>query len=182
MTETTRTYREITQENPDGQWELFRGHVRQKPATSFDHNDVMTLLAHQLLQRLDISVYRVRVNAGRVRAPQESYYIPDVAVIPLALAELLRGQPDVRELYTEPLPFVAEVWSPSTGDYDVDAKLPGYRARGDAEIWRIHPFTREVTAWRRHADGTYDELTVTGGTLTLSALPDVTIDLATLFL
>ena len=76
---------------------------------SFEHNDVMTLLAHQLLQRLDISVYRVRVNAGRVRAPQESYYIPDVAVIPLALAESLRGQPDVRELYTEPLPFVAEV-------------------------------------------------------------------------
>ncbi len=182
MAVATQTYAQLARKNPDGQWELYHGQVREKPAMSFEHNDVIMHLANQLLQRLDISVYRVRVKAGRLRAPQESYYIPDVAVIPIALAASLRGRPDVLELYTAPLPFVAEVWSPSTGDYDVDAKLPGYQARGDAEIWRIHPFTREVTAWRRQADGSYDELTVTGGTLTLSALPEVTIDLDALFL
>ncbi|MEP6871059.1 MAG: hypothetical protein ABI939_04320 [Anaerolineaceae bacterium] len=33
-----------------------------------------------------------------------------------------------------PLPFVAEVWLPSTGEYDVDEKFPQYQRRGDLEI------------------------------------------------
>jgi Uma2 family endonuclease len=53
------------------------------------------------------------------------------------------------EIYDEPLPLVAEVWSPSTGGYDVLAKLPEYRRRGDTEIWLLHPYERTLTAWRR---------------------------------
>jgi Uma2 family endonuclease len=53
------------------------------------------------------------------------------------MAARLRG--DELELYVEPLPLVVEVWSPSTGQYDVDEKLPEYQRRGDLEIWRFHP-------------------------------------------
>ena len=82
----------------------------------------------------------------------------------------------------EPLPFVAEVRSTSTGDSDVKAKLPIYQQRGDAEIWLLHPYDQLVTAWRRQADGTYVSSVHDAGMVELSALPDVVIDVAELFL
>ena len=96
-------------------------------------------------------------------------------MLPAALVAGKRGDRSL-EVYDAPLPFVAEVWSPSTGDYDVDAKFPEYRARGDLEIWRIHPYDHVVMAWIRGDDGEYDERTYTGGEVRLAALP-VTIDL-----
>ena len=75
---------------------------------------------------------------------------------------------------------MVEVWSPSTGDYDVDAKLPVYQQRGDLEIWRIHPYERTLTTWRRQPDGSYEETLHRDGTITPVALPGVTIDLGAL--
>ena len=76
---------------------------------------------------------------------------------------------------------VVEVWSPSTGTFDVDTKLPEYQRRGDLEIWRIHPYDRILTAWRRQADGSYTESIYREGTIQPVALPGVVIDLDTLF-
>ena len=76
---------------------------------------------------------------------------------------------------------MVEVWSPSTGDYDVDAKLPVYQQRGDREIWRIHPYERTLTSWLRQPDGSYQETLHRGGIVALVALPGVTIDLDELF-
>ena len=74
-----------------------------------------------------------------------------------------------------------EVWSPSTGSYDVDTKIPEYQQRGDLEIWRIHPYERTLTAWRRQADGVYVETKHDRGEITLHALPEVTLLLDDLF-
>jgi Uma2 family endonuclease len=76
---------------------------------------------------------------------------------------------------------VVEVWSPSTGDYDVDAKLPVYQQRGDLEIWRIHPYERTLTAWRRQPNGSYQETIHREGVVKPAALPGVAIDLGPLF-
>lgn len=103
--------------------------------------------------------------------------IPDVVVIPVAHQAPLLGDPHGFNAYPEPLPFVAEVWSPSTGDYDVAAKLPIYRERGDLEIWFLHPYERTLTAWRRQPDGSYAETRFTGGIVPVLSLPGVTIDL-----
>jgi Uma2 family endonuclease len=130
---------------------------------------------------LDRTEFQVRINAGRVRRTDETYYIPDIIVFPARLAASLRGRPDVLESYDAPLPFVAEVWSPSTGGYDVDKKLPEYMKRGDLEIWRLHPYERTLTAWRRQPDGTYRETVFHGGLVQPVALPGVTIDLEALF-
>lgn len=92
-----------------------------------------------------------------------------------------RGRWDTIESYSSPLPLVVEIWSPSTGDYDVDSKIPEYQRRGDLEIWRIHPFERTLIIWRRQPDGSYTEEHVTGGIVTPVALPNVSIDLNTLF-
>ena len=181
MPVTEETYRRVALEDPEGNWELHRGRLREKPAMSHDHNFAMFELGYQLRSQLDPSRYEVRVNAGRVRRLDETYYIPDVFVIPIELTTSLRGRWDVLEAYDAPLPFVSEIWSRSTGDYDVDKKLPEYQRRGDLEIWRLHPYERTLTASRRQPDGTYSEVVFNGGLVQLVALPNVTIDLDALF-
>jgi len=180
MPVSEQTYLQLALEDPN-QWELHCGHLRRKPAMTAAHNDIGFELAFRLRQQLDRSQYRVRHNSGHVRRSAENYYIPDVFVIPTDLFRPLRDLRNVLEAYDAPLPLVVEVWSPSTGDYDVDAKLPEYQRRGDLEIWRIHPFERTLIAWRRQPDGSYNEPEYTSGTVQPVALPNVTIDLDTLF-
>ena len=75
----------------------------------------------------------------------------------------LRDDPHAFNAFAEPLPLVVEISFRTTGDYDIAAKRPGYRERGDAEIWFIHPYERTLTAWRRQPDGTYTEDLYRGG-------------------
>ena len=79
------------------------------------------------------------------------------------------------------MPLVVEVWSPSTGDFDVAVKLREYQLRGDAEIWLVHPYDRTLTAWRRQTDGGYSETLYREGSIEPVALPGVRIELAALF-
>jgi Uma2 family endonuclease len=175
------TYRALSLEDPERQWELHRGRLREKPAMSYDHYFVTFELGYQIRSQIDTAAYQVRTNGPRVRRTDETYYIPDVIVYPTHLSALYRGKPNLLEVYDAPLPLIAEVWSPSTGDYDVNEKLPEYQRRGDLEIWRIHPFERTLTAWRRQPDGSYDETVIRGGKVSPVALPNVTIDLDALF-
>jgi Uma2 family endonuclease len=96
-----------------------------------------------------------------------------VLVLP---AELFQAQASF-ETYSAPLPLVIEVWSPSTGGFDVGTKLANYQRRGDLEIWRIHPRERTLTAWRRQPDGTYEVTVYRRGIVRPEFLPNVAIDL-----
>ncbi len=127
--------------DPDRQWELHDGELREKPGTSVEHGDVAFLLAHLLQPQLDRRVYRLRVNHGHVQYTTRNYYIPDVMVITVAMDRPQRGRPGTPEFYPDPLPLVVEVWSRSTGDYDIETKLARYQERDDHEIWRLHPYT-----------------------------------------
>jgi Uma2 family endonuclease len=178
---TPEEFERIALADPDRPWELHRGRLVEKPAMSFRHNDFMYLIGLFLGRQLDFGRYRVRVNAGHVRHPKQTYYIPDVAVIPLDQAASFIDREDVLETYRAPLPLVVEVWSRSTARDDLRMKLPDYQARGDREIWFFHPFQRTVRAWRRRDDGEYDELEFTGGIVELHGLPGITIDLDELF-
>jgi Uma2 family endonuclease len=171
----------LTKAGDDSRLEVHRGQLREKPSMSFDHGDVTTYLGFQLAGQLDRKNYRVHVNNGRVRRTEATYYIPDLIIIPLRLADPFRGRPGVLEIYDDPLPLVAEVWSESTGDYDVEEKLPEYMKRGDREIVRLHPYERTLISWRRQPDGTYTETVYRGGKVELYALPGVFIDLDELF-
>ena len=175
-----QTFIQLALEDPN-QWELHCGELHQKPGMTAEHNYVAWKLSFRLGQQLDDTQFHIRVGMGHVRRSPENYYIPDVLVIPIELVRPLRGRSNVLEAYDAPLPLVVEVWSPSTGDYDVDSKLPEYQRRGDLEIWRIHPFDRTLTAWRRQPDGTYAESQFSRGSVQPVALPNVTIDLDTLF-
>ena len=174
-------FRRLAIDDPDGKWELFDGEPRRKPCMTWEHNYIALYLAASLIGQLDVREYHVRSEAGHVRRPSGRYLIPDVFVVPMAQAPRDRGRPGVLEEHTEPLPLVVEVWSTSTGRYDVRRKLATYRERGDLEIWLGRPYNRTITIWRRQPDGTYAERTEKGGRVQPSSLPNVTIDFDALF-
>lgn len=182
MSLSEESFRQVALEDHHGHWELHCGVLRQKPDMSFVHSGVEYRLFGLLFQQLDVRVFEVRANFGHVRRSSESYYIPDVFVVPTELARRgRREEPRALEVYSDPLPLMVEIWSPSTGTYDVEAKLPEYQRRRDLEIWRIHPYERTLTAWRRQVDGSYTETLYRGGTIQPVALLGVTINLDSLY-
>jgi Uma2 family endonuclease len=180
MPVTEKTYEQVALEDPEGQWELVCGRLRSKPGMTQEHNDVARMLLYQLLGQLRMDEYTVDSNKPRTRLPGGDSYIPDLLVFPTALMEPLKGSPGL-EAYSEPLPLIVEVWSPSTGGYDVTDKLAGYRERGDAEIWLIRAREKTLAAWVRQPDGSYTETRYTGGEVRPAALPGVVIRLESLF-
>lgn len=178
---TAETFAALVLEDTDGRWELFEQRLREKPPMSFGHNEAARELAEQLYDQLDRNEYRVLQNSGHLAAPRGNTLIPDVAVRPRVLAHHFSASPRQFEVYEAALPFVAEVWSPSTGTYDVDTKIPVYRQRGDLEIWRLHPFEPSLRRWLRQADGDYVDERRVDGVVSLHALPGIVIDLDRLF-
>jgi Uma2 family endonuclease len=161
--------------------ELHRGQLREKPSMSESHNIVIWRLVDQLVPQLDRDRYQLRFNLGRVRRAEETYYIPDLYVIPVIGLDSIRDRPYRLEVFDQPLPLIVEAWSRSTGDYDVDEKLPEYMTRGDREIWRPHPFEFTLTTWRRQPNGKYIDTVYRTGTIEPIALPGVVIDIDALF-
>jgi hypothetical protein len=54
-------------------------------------------------------------------------------------------------------------------------------ARGDLEIWYLHPFVHSLTTYRRRPDGTYAESHYTHGSVAVQSLPGVEVNLSALF-
>jgi Uma2 family endonuclease len=173
-------YQQIVLTQPDHKWELVEGRLREKPGMTWEHNVIVMLLSHLLLNQLDLGQFVV-FSEGRVRRSTGSIYIPDIAVVPTAFGWEFQDRPGVLAIFSQPLPLVIEVWSQSTGDYDVEAKIPEYQRRGDLEIWRIHPYERTLTAWRVQSDGSYVETLYREGVVRPVSLPGIAIDLASLF-
>lgn len=175
------TYEQVALEDPEGQWELVCGRLRSKPIMTAEHNLGMQHLTRQLILKLDPRDFIVSTNTSRLRISTGSYYVPDLCVIPQPLQSRMLETPGRFEVYEEAMPLVVEVWSPKTGDYDVETKLLEYQRRGDLEIWRIHPYEKTLTAWRRQPEGGYVESLYHGRTVLPVALPAVTIELEDLF-
>ena len=174
------TYERVALEDGDGTWELVCGRLREKQGMTQEHNNRGSRLAAQLFRQLDEDEFQIRLNAPALRVREGTYFVPDVVVIPVSVPTVGARETSL-EMYGQPLPLVVEVWSPSTGQRDLETKVPEYQFRGDQEIWRIHPIERVVTGWRRAADGTYNESDHSTGTVALASVPGVTIDLDRLF-
>jgi Uma2 family endonuclease len=174
-------YTNLVFANPDRKLELYDGEVREKPGVSYEHIRVSTLLARQLLPQIDITRFDVSINDLRLRRPTDTIFIPDLVVVPIEYGREFRVRPGVLAIFRDPALLVVEVWSASTGDFDLNVKIPIYQQRGDREIWRIHPYEKTLTAWRRQPDGTYEETLYREGAIRPAALPGVEINLADLF-
>ena len=79
------TYRRFALGDPQGQWELHHGQLREKPGMSVEHGRVMMLLVEWLLNQLDRNEDLVRAGHARLRRSADTYYFPDVVIIPTAL-------------------------------------------------------------------------------------------------
>jgi len=180
MPVTEQTFEQLALEDDDTTWEMVCGKLREKPGMTQEHNSAARRLAMALSRQLDPDQFEVGTSTGYTERKTSTYFLPDVVVIPRALLRQRRGSMGL-EVYREPLPFVAEVWSPSTGSYDVDTKFPEYRLRGDLGIWRVQPYEKTVTAWRNQADGSYTERIYASGLVPVESLPGVTIELEKLF-
>lgn len=174
---TEKEYLELALNEPDRFWELWDGVPVEKPWMSMRHNAVAFYLGVQLANQLDQRFYRITVNGDRTRVSSLAYYIPDLMVIPESYQAVFEPEGEKIGVHPKPLPLVVEVWSPTTGHYDLAVKLHSYKGRGDEEIWYIHPNNRTLTAWRKQPDGSYTESHFRGGTASISSLPGVTIDL-----
>lgn len=181
MPVSEETYQRVALEDPEGKWELVCGRLRRKPDMTTEHNQRARRLGQLLSRQLDVQDYSVGTDSAKVRLSNGRCYIPDLCVVPMTLVRQLEARPRTFEAYNDPIPLVVEVWSPSTGDYDVEEKLREYKRRGDLEIWRIHPYERTVTTWRRQPDGSYAETVYTGGTIEVASLPGVRIEFEILF-
>ena len=174
------TYRKLAEEDFESGWELVCGELRRKPGMTMAHNTIARIVTHLIQPQLALDDYEVAPNQARLRLPAGNHYVPDVVVIPTSVKPAHKDETGV-ETYPEPMPLIVEVWSPSTGSYDVETKLRDYQERGDAEIWRIDARDRSITSWVRQSDGSYAERRYTRGAIRLAGLPGVTLDVAELF-
>jgi Uma2 family endonuclease len=181
MVVSVETFRKVALEDGDAAWEYHCGRLVRKPPMTTPHNERTWELARQLGAQLDPDHYSVRMNAGHLRVAGNRFVVPDIVVLPRSYVLKAAERPYDLEEYSQPLPFVAEVWSRSTGDYDVEEKFPAYRERGDREIWRVHPYEKTVTAWRLQPSGEYVESVHRSGSVAIASLPGVEIDLERLF-
>ena len=181
MAVTEETYKRLALEDDEETWELVCGRLRKKPHMTHEHADIAFELAFRLRLQLDPREFRVHMGNTRTRVVDRNWFVPDIAVVPYALFEPHRRMDDELEFYDEPLPLVIEVWSRSTGDYDVTTKVPEYQRRGDREIWLVQPYQQTLIAWRRQAEGSYLETSYSEGKVSVAALPPVVIDLSELF-
>jgi Uma2 family endonuclease len=176
------TFKQLALEDHKGKWELVCGELRRKPPMTTPHGETARHVLRHLVTQLPQGEYSVGQESPNLRVPGGNYRIPDVCVIPRnAVRRNWVEKPHELEVYEEPMPLVVEVWSPSTGEADLQQKLKEYQERGDLEIWRIHPVEHTLIAWRKQADGRYTETLYTGGVIRPTALPTVVIDLDALF-
>ena len=156
---TEDEYLRIALAEHGGHWELWDGRLVRKPDMTFAHNEISWKFGVSLYSQVDHAAFTCRTNAGHAHHSDRNYYVPDVMIIPIGYTLPLRSRQDLLEAYPDPLPLVLEVWSRSTGRYDVHEKLGRYR----------------------QPDGSYSETLFDGDTIQPVALAGVTIDLDALF-
>ena len=155
-------------------------YVREPPAPSWLHQEVVVELCRQIANALEGKTCRVCIAPLDVRLPKstegddqvDTVVQPDVLIISdlkKVDARGIRGAPD----------WVAEVLSPSTASHNRTVKLSAYERAGVREVWLIDPVDRILTIYQLEA-GSYGCATILElkGQTQLTAVPGVTIDWA----
>jgi Uma2 family endonuclease len=174
------TYGEYLTWPDDPQQELIDGiaYVREPPAPSRYHQEIVGELHFQVRQALRGKPCRVYVAPFDVRLPKadEANELIDSVVQPDVLIVCDRQKLDERGMRGAP-DWIAEVLSPGTAEYDRMIKVPLYERSGVPELWLIHPTDRTVAIYRL-SESRYGLPTVLklSGRTDLTAVPGVSID------
>jgi Uma2 family endonuclease len=174
------TYAEYLTWPEGGRNELISGtaYVREPPAPSRPHQELVGELYHQLRLALEGKPYRCYIAPFDVRLPRsgeadeliDTVVQPDVLIVS-DLSKLddrgMRGAPD----------WLAEVLSPTTASHDQIIMLPTYERAGVLEVWLVHPVDRTLDIYRLEG-GRYGRPTILElkGKTPISAFPGVSLD------
>ena len=153
-------------------------YVREPPAPSPAHQEIVGELYFQVRLALEGTSYRTYLAPFDVRLPKcgEPDEQIDTVLQPDVLIVRDRGKLDARGMRGAP-DWVAEVLSPSTASHDEIIKLPFYERAGVLEVWLVQPADRMLTVHRleggRYGRPTIHELK---GRTAITAIPGVSID------
>jgi len=135
------TYDEYAALPDDGKrYEIMNGVLIMTPAPEPDHQSVMLLIAHYLLQAVQFKgLGRVLPAPVDVRLTSDRVVQPDVLVVLNANLhkigkKYIAGSPDL----------VVEIASPGTALYDRLSKFEAYEQAGVPEYWIVHPQNKTV--------------------------------------
>lgn len=166
---------------PEGKsGELVNGtaYIREPPAPSRPHQELVGELYHQLRLALEGKSCRAYVAPFDVRLPRsgEADELIDTVVQPDVLVVCDVDKLDGRGMRGAP-DWVAEVLSPSTASYDQIVKLPAYERAGVPEVWLVHPIDRTLSIYRLE-DGRFGRPIILElrGRTAIDAIPGVGID------
>ena len=140
----------------------------------------------------DHASFVIQLNSLLVTAAQDKGFVS--VQNPIRLSNRSEPEPDFAILkprvdhYRKQLPaaadtlLVVEVCNTSER-YDREIKLPLYASHGIPEVWLISIEQESLTIYRSPANNRYqqDQTTQSPGVVNLFALPDITVDLSTLF-
>ncbi len=185
MAKEIHTYADYRQWNGDKRFELIAGEVYDmSPAPSRRHQEICIELSRQIANHLvdhSCSVYAAPFDvrlAEAHEADEEATTVvqPDISVIcdPQKLDEKgCKGPPD----------FIAEIISPSTASRDNITKAALYETHGVKEYWIVHPVDKILIVRILDKNGKYAPPAFYDGkgSLALSVLPALAIDLDALF-
>jgi len=160
---------------PDARVELIEGEIIDMAPIGKAHTSVVDQLNRLLVRAVgDDAIVRVQ---GSVRLSQMSEPEPDVV--------LLKPRPDFyRNEYASGADtlLVIEV-SDSTLRYDRDVKVPLYARHGVPEVWIVDLQNDQLLVYGSLSDGAYGRQTsaTRPETMLVTALPGVTVDLASVW-
>lgn len=172
---------EIVLAHPGAKVEMFNGEVREKQTMTIPHNLAQVRLVRELVPQLNFDRFDLRIDNVRLARTDSTFFIPDVCIIPSPGNQAIREAIAGLEMVREPCLFGAEIWSPTTGSFDLAQKVPEYMAREDREIWLLHPYDLTVTSWVRQPNGQYLQSIYQGGQVELVSIPGIVVDLAVIF-
>jgi len=160
--------------------ELVNGtaYVRELPAPSRLHQEVVREMLFQLRCALDGKSWSIQVAPFDVRLPRADEPDGDIDTVvqPDVLIVCDRTKFDERGMRGAP-DWVAEVLSPSTASHNQTVKLPVYERAGVREAWFVDPRNRTLMIYRldggRYARPAILELK---GQTSLSAIPGLHVD------
>jgi Uma2 family endonuclease len=160
--------------------ELVNGtaYVREPPAPSLLHQEVVREMLFQLRSALDGKSWSIQVAPFDVRLPRSNE--PDAEIDTVVQPDVLivrdRTKFDERGMRGAP-DWVAEILSPSTASHNQTVKLPVYERAGIREVWFVDPRNRTLMIYRlegaRYGRPTILELK---GQTSLTAIPDLRVD------
>jgi Uma2 family endonuclease len=165
--------------------EIVHGESRIMPPPNEKHADLIDELSDILrtqLNRLEHRVTSAGAGLGIERVPL-TYRVPDLMVFRTEARRRDRAEKPRNDPYIWAVPeLLVECLSPSNRKGPIQELLADYARIAVPEVWLLDPKPPKFTSYRYESGTLQQRLTTDSGRVTPLRLPNVTVDLAELWL